>query len=89
MRLAACARDVHLLIDDVVPDPVQRVDQRSASAPDIEDPEDWESLTPKGLDALTANTITGVGDMAARGACAECTDEEIRAAVEYMLGNLQ
>ncbi len=58
-------------------------------APDIEDPEDWEALTPKGIDALTANTITGIGDMAARGACAECTDEEIRAAVEYMLENIQ
>jgi cytochrome c5 len=60
-----------------------------SSAPDIEDPEDWEALTPKGLDALTANTITGVGDMAARGACAQCTDEEIRATVEYMLENIQ
>ena len=60
-----------------------------SGAPNIEDPEDWEALTPKGLDALTANTITGIGDMAARGGCAECTDEEIRAAVEYMLGNIQ
>ena len=58
-------------------------------APDIDDPEDWEALTPKGIDALTANTITGIGRMAARGACAECTDEEIRAAVEHMLGNIQ
>jgi len=60
-----------------------------SKAPDIDDPEDWEALTPKGLDALTENTITGTGDMAARGACAECTDEEIRAAVEHILRNIQ
>jgi cytochrome c5 len=56
---------------------------------DIEDPEDLEALSSKGLDALTENTIAGVGDMAARGGCDECTDEEIRNAVEYMLGNSQ
>jgi cytochrome c5 len=60
-----------------------------SNVPDIDDPEDWEALTPKGLDALTTNTITGIGDMAARGACAGCTDEEIRAAVEFILENVQ
>lgn len=60
-----------------------------SGAPDIDDAGDWEELTPKGLDALTTNTITGIGEMAARGACADCSDEDIRAAVEYMLDKSQ
>jgi len=56
-----------------------------SGAPDIGDKDDWETLTPKGLDALTATTIAGIGKMEARGACADCSDADIRAAVEYML----
>jgi len=58
-------------------------------APKIGKKEDWETLTPKGLDALTASTIAGVGKMEPRGACATCSDEDIRAAVEYMLEQSQ
>jgi len=60
-----------------------------SGAPDFEDSEDMEALASKGLDELTANTINGIGEMAARGACVECTDEEMRNAVEYMLGSYQ
>ena len=56
-----------------------------SGAPDIDDKEDWAALLPKGVDGLTATTIAGIGDMAPRGACADCTDEEIRAAVEYIV----
>lgn len=59
-----------------------------SGAPDIDDADDWEELAPKGLDTLTATTISGIGDMAARGDCTECTDEEIRAAVEHMLDKI-
>jgi len=38
---------------------------------------------------VTASTLAGIGDMAARGECTVCTDEEIRAAVEYMLEQSQ
>ena len=54
-------------------------------APDIEDADDWETLLPKGLDGLTATTLTGIGSMAARGGCDACSDAEIRAAVAHML----
>ena len=56
-----------------------------SGAPDVDDSDDWEEVAPKGLDALTTTTISGIGEMAARGDCVECTDEEIRAAVEHML----
>lgn len=54
-------------------------------APKTGDEDDWEKLTPKGLDALTATTLAGIGKMPARGECESCTDADIRAAVEYML----
>jgi cytochrome c5 len=58
-------------------------------APTVGEQKDWESLTPKGVDALTASTLAGVGKMAPRGECPACTDEEIRAAIEYMLEKSQ
>ena len=57
-------------------------------APILGDEDDWAELTPKGVDALTASSIAGIGEMAARGGCADCSDAEIRAAVEYMLAEL-
>jgi len=60
-----------------------------SGAPDVDDSDDWEELTPKGLDALTTRTISGIGDMVARGACAKCTDEELRAAVKHMLDEVE
>jgi cytochrome c5 len=58
-------------------------------APKVGKRKHWKSLTPKGVDALTASTLAGVGKMAPRGECTACTDEEIRAAVEYMLEKSQ
>jgi cytochrome c5 len=58
-------------------------------APKVGKKKHWESLLPKGIDTLTANTINGIGEMAPRAECTVCTDEEIRAAVEYMVENSQ
>ena len=56
-----------------------------SGAPAVGDKEDWQALLPKGVDGLTATTVTGIGKMAARGGCETCTDAEIRAAVAYMV----
>ena len=58
-------------------------------APKIGKKKDWKTLTQKGVDGLTASTIAGIGKMEPRGACATCSDEDIRAAVEYMLEQSQ
>ena len=58
-------------------------------APKVGKEKDWKELIPKGVDALTASTIAGVGEMAARGECATCSDADIRAAVEYMVEESQ
>lgn len=56
-------------------------------APAVGDKADWQALIPKGVDGLTATTLSGIGKMAARGGCDTCSDAEIRAAVAYMLDN--
>lgn len=56
-----------------------------SGAPDIDDKEDWQPIIMKGVDALTLGTIEGIGEMPPRGKCATCSDEQIRAAVEYMV----
>ena len=58
-------------------------------APDIDDTEDWQPIIAKGVDALTLGTIEGVGEMPPRGKCETCSDEKIRAAVEYMVQVIQ
>ena len=58
-------------------------------APKVGKAKDWEELLPKGVDGLTASTIAGIGEMAERGQCETCSDEEIRAAVEYMVEESQ
>ena len=42
-------------------------------------------LTEKGLDMLVTNAINGINAMPARGGNPALTDEQIQAAVEYML----
>jgi len=56
-----------------------------SGAPKVGDQADWAPLIVKGVDKLTANTLAGIGDMTARGGCESCTDEEIAAAVAYMV----
>jgi cytochrome c5 len=57
----------------------------TSGAPALGDQADWAVSVPKGVDGLTETTIAGIGEMKARGGCAACSDEEIRAAVEYIL----
>ena len=56
-----------------------------SGAPRIGSKADWAAAVPKGIDALTQTTIAGIGKMKPRGDCLECTNEEIRAAIEYIL----
>ena len=58
-------------------------------APDINDKEIWSPLLAKGAEALTFATINGIGKMPARGRCDTCSDEEIRAAVDYIVETAQ
>jgi cytochrome c5 len=49
---------------------------------------EWEIRLEKGLDNLVQNTINGLnGVMPAKGLCVDCSDQQLKAIVEYMLEN--
>jgi len=58
-----------------------------AGAPKVGDQVAWAARIGKGMDALYDSGINGVAGsgMIARGGCADCSDEEIRLAVDYMV----
>ncbi len=57
----------------------------AAGAPMLGDSGAWESRLEKGMEALLANVVNGVGAMPARGICMTCSDDDLQAIVEYML----
>jgi len=57
-----------------------------AGAPKMGVAEDWAPRAAKGLDSLVASTIEGVPPgMPARGLCMNCSDDDLRNAVAWML----
>lgn len=58
-----------------------------AGAPKVGDTVAWSGRIGKGMDALYGSGINGVAGtgMIARGGCANCSDDEIRAAVDFMV----
>ena len=55
-------------------------------APSIKDASQWEPYLEKDMEKIIQAAIQGTdGGMDPKGDCDECTDEEIRKAVEYML----
>jgi cytochrome c5 len=57
----------------------------AAGAPKIGDTAAWNPRIAKGMDTLLTNSINGINAMPARGLCMDCTDAEIKAAIEYMI----
>ena len=57
----------------------------AAGAPMLGDSGAWEPRLDKGMEALMANVVNGVGAMPARGICMTCSDDDLQAIVDYML----
>jgi cytochrome c5 len=59
----------------------------AAGAPKLGDASAWQPRIAKGVDTLVQSAIAGVPGtaMVAKGACNTCSDDDIRAAVEYMV----
>lgn len=61
-----------------------------AGAPAVGDSEAWSVRVAKGRDALLQSTLDGMPPgMPAKGLCADCTDEELVQAIDYMIENSQ
>ncbi len=57
--------------------------------PKMGDKDAWEPLIAKGADALTASVMTGKKPMPPKGGNASATEDDIRAAVEYIISQNQ
>lgn len=58
----------------------------AAHSPEVGDQIEWEIRMEKGMDTLVKNTISGLnGIMPPRGLCADCSDEQLKAIVEFMV----
>jgi cytochrome c5 len=61
----------------------------AAGAPKVGDAAAWSTRLAKGMDALYSSGVNGVAGtgMIAKGGCGDCSDDEIYAAVDYMVDN--
>ncbi|MBT68105.1 MAG: cytochrome c5 family protein [Thiotrichales bacterium] len=58
-------------------------------APKYASLEDWAPRVDLGLEKLTLSAIAGKGGMPARGTCMDCSDNEIKVTVQYILDSLE
>lgn len=59
----------------------------AGGAPKMGDANDWAPKIKRGTDTLYINAIQGIGNMPPRGTCGTCSDDEIKAAVDYIIKN--
>jgi len=57
----------------------------AAGAPKVGDKAAWGPRAEQGIDTLLHSAINGKNAMPPKGTCADCTDEELKGAIEYML----
>ncbi len=57
-----------------------------SEAPLLGDVDAWTLRIAKGLDVLWESTINGLEAMPMRGTCMSCSDDELREAMEYVIG---
>ena len=60
-----------------------------AGAPKLDDKAAWAPRIATGMDALLKTVQTGKNAMPPKGTCMDCTDAELKAAVEYMTSKAQ
>lgn len=53
-------------------------------APKLQNAADWSPRLEKGFDAVWKNALNGIGAMPPMGTCGDCSDDEIKAAIEHM-----
>jgi len=56
-----------------------------AGAPVFGDKAEWAPLIATGMDAMLAVTIKGKGAMTPRGGCSDCTDAQLKSAIQFMV----
>ena len=59
----------------------------AAGAPKLGDVAAWSPRVAQGLEQLYTHAINGFNGMPAKGLCFDCSDDEIKGAVNYMVDN--
>ncbi len=59
----------------------------AAGAPKLGDAAAWAPRIASGMDALMNSAINGKNAMPPRGTCGNCSDDDLKAAVEHMVNN--
>jgi cytochrome c5 len=55
------------------------------NAPKFQNTADWTPRMTKGFDTVWQNAINGIGSMPPMGTCGDCSNDEIKAAIEHMI----
>jgi cytochrome c5 len=61
----------------------------AAGAPKLGDTAAWAPRIAAGMDSLVTNATNGLNAMPPKGLCMTCSDDELKAAIEYMVSNSQ
>lgn len=61
----------------------------AAGAPVTGEAADWEDRISKGMDTLVKHAWEGFNAMPAKGMCSDCSKDEMKATVEYMVNESQ
>jgi len=59
----------------------------AAGAPIVGKADQWAPRAEKGIDGLLATAKSGINAMPPMGTCMDCTDGELKAAIQHMLDN--
>tara|TARA_R110001592_G_scaffold321037_1_gene599389 strand:+ start:131634 stop:132074 length:441 start_codon:yes stop_codon:yes gene_type:complete len=57
----------------------------AGGAPKVGAAADWAARVDQGVDTLYAHAINGIRGMPAKGLCMDCSEDELKATVDYML----
>jgi cytochrome c5 len=58
-------------------------------APKLADKAAWEPHVAKGIDVMWQSVLNGLNAMPPKGTCMTCTEDELRAAMTYMLDSVK
>jgi cytochrome c5 len=61
----------------------------AANAPKLGDKAAWEPRIAAGMDAMMANATNGMNAMPPKGTCMSCSDDDLKAVVDYMVSQVQ
>lgn len=57
-------------------------------APKTNDAADWEPRLAQGMDTVLKHAVEGFNAMPPKGTCNDCSDDEIQAAIDYMIADI-